>query len=237
MVPKYLDLQTRLYNLRPEIYDKPKKGKKGQSAGATVEDPQTLKLQRKISSIENDVLFDRKEAEHLWREKLGDLRKEAAIFRRAEADTEKEQVDQNVPEPEPEPEAAPILEDGEAGDLLGDMFQTEEEPTLELGVITEELNKASIAIRDFGKWTGLSPRRVLEEACKARYATFAFHIPYFILTTTLTHIKYYQRLWVQSHLQRHLIIISFESNGAGGEVAKATGDAISILPRSSYPQV
>lgn len=205
-----MDLQTRLYNLRPEIYDKPKKGKKGQSAGANVEDPQALKLQRKISSIENDVLFDRKEAEYLWREKLDDLRKEAAIFRQAEADTEKEQTDQK--ELEPEPEAAPILEDGEAGDLLGDMFQTEEEPTLELGVITEELNKASITIQDFGKWTGLSPRRVLEEACKARYATLAFQIPYLI--TTVTHIKYYQRLWVQSHLQGHLIIISFESNGA-----------------------
>lgn len=210
MVPKYLDLQTRLYNLRPEIYDKPKKGKKGQSASATVEDPQALKLQRKISSIENDVLFDRKEAEYLWREKLDDLRKEAAIFRRSETDTEKEQVEQK--EPEPEPEAAPILEDGEAGGLLGDMFQTEEEPTLELGIITEELNKASIETRDFGKWTGLSPRRVLEEACKARYATLAFpHIVF--LTATVTHIKYYQRLWLQSHLQGHLIIISFEPNG------------------------
>ncbi|KAL4779326.1 P-loop containing nucleoside triphosphate hydrolase protein [Aspergillus varians] len=163
LVPKYLDLQTRLYNLRPEIYDKPKKGKKGQLAGATAEDPQALKLQRKISSIENDVLFDRKEAEYFWREKLDELRKETAIFRRVEAKTEKEQVD----EKESEPEAVPALADDEAGNLLGDMFQAEE-PTLELGVITEELNKASITVRDFGKWTGLSPRRVLEEACKAR---------------------------------------------------------------------
>ncbi|KAL3437177.1 P-loop containing nucleoside triphosphate hydrolase protein [Aspergillus tetrazonus] len=161
LVPKYLDLQTRLYNLCPEIFDRPKKGKKGQPAGAT-DHPQALKLQRKISSIENDVLFDRKEAEFLWREKLDELRKEAAIFRRVDANAEKEQVEKK----EPEPETPPALDD-EAGDLLGGMFQ-DEEPTLELGVITEELNKASIATRDFGKWTGLSPRRVLEEACKAR---------------------------------------------------------------------
>ncbi|KAL5335025.1 P-loop containing nucleoside triphosphate hydrolase protein [Aspergillus crustosus] len=160
LIPTYLDMQTRLYNLQPEIYDKTKKGKKGREpAGAT--DPQALKLQRKILSIENDVLFDRKEAEYYWREKLDELRKESAIFRRVEASTEKEQVEKE--DPEPEPEAAPL----EADDLLGDMFQ-DEEPTLELGVITEELNKASITVRDFGKWTGLSPRRVLEEACKAR---------------------------------------------------------------------
>ncbi|KAL4880475.1 P-loop containing nucleoside triphosphate hydrolase protein [Aspergillus karnatakaensis] len=155
LVPTYLDLQTRLYNLQPDLYDKPKKGKKGREP-AGVTDPQAIKLQRKITAIENDVLFDRKEAEFFWREKLDELRKESAIFRRTEA-TEKE------PEKEPEPDTAPL----ETDDLLGDMFQ-DEEPTLELGVITEELNKASITIRDFGKWTGLSPRRVLEEACKAR---------------------------------------------------------------------
>ncbi|RDW90863.1 putative ATP dependent RNA helicase [Aspergillus mulundensis] len=161
LVPKYLDLQTRLYNLRPEIYDKPKKGKKAQPAGAT-DDPQALRLQRKISSIENDVLFDRKEAEYLWRDKLDELRKEAAIFRRAEVNTEKEQVEKK----EPGPDTSPVVDD-EVEYLLGDMFQ-DQEPSLELGVITEELNKASIATRDFGKWTGLSPRRVLEESCKAR---------------------------------------------------------------------
>ncbi|KAL4869998.1 hypothetical protein BDV12DRAFT_166832 [Aspergillus spectabilis] len=159
LVPTYLDLQTRLYNLQPEIYDKPKKGKKGREP-AGITDPQALKLQRKILSIENDVLFDRKEADYFWREKLDELRKETAIFRRVE-NTEKEQAEKK--EPEPEPDTAPL----EANDLLGDMFQ-DEGPTLELGVITEELNKASITVRDFGKWTGLSPRRVLEEACKAR---------------------------------------------------------------------
>ncbi|KAL2829899.1 P-loop containing nucleoside triphosphate hydrolase protein [Aspergillus pseudoustus] len=164
LVPKYLDLQTRLYNLRPDIFDKPKKGKKGRQPTGVPDDPQVLRLQRKISAIENDVLFDRKEAEYYWKEKLDELRKEAAMFRRA--DPERESVDKK--EPEPDPDVAPGLDGGDDG-ILGDMFQGEE-PTLELGVITEELNKASITMRDFGKWTGLSPRRVLEEACKARDA-------------------------------------------------------------------
>lgn len=159
-MPKYLDLQTRLYNIRPEVYDKPKKGKGAQQGAA--DDPQAAKIQRKISSIESDPLFDGKEAEYLWRQKLDDLRKEAAIFRRAEANTEKE--------PSAENEAKEELALEDAGDVLGDMFQ-DEEPNLELGVITEELNKAAIATRDFGKWTGLSPRRILEESCRARYVS------------------------------------------------------------------
>jgi hypothetical protein len=30
-------------------------------------------------------------------------------------------------------------------------------------------NGVSITIRDFGKWTGIHPRRIFEEACRARY--------------------------------------------------------------------
>ncbi|PWY93317.1 ATP dependent RNA helicase [Aspergillus sclerotioniger CBS 115572] len=173
LVPKYLDLQTRLYGLRPELFDQPKKGKKGgrKPTGTDVPDPQIARLQRKIASIENDVLFDRHEAEYKWSEKLDDLRKEAAFVRRSQPedkpisdDADIEQLDEKKAEPDG---SVPLLDNEENTDLLGDMFQ-DEEPVLEIGVITEELNKASIKIRDFGKWTGLSPRRVLEETCKAR---------------------------------------------------------------------
>ncbi|OJJ67465.1 hypothetical protein ASPBRDRAFT_136048 [Aspergillus brasiliensis CBS 101740] len=173
LIPKYLDLQTRLYGLRPELFDQPKKGKKGGRKPAEAEqDPQIARLQRKITSIENDVLFDRHEAEYKWREKLDDLRKEAAFVRRSQPEEnhvseEAENAEQTEgAKAEPENGAQP-LDNEEATDLLGDMFQ-DDEPVLELGVITEELKKASVKMRDFGKWTGLSPRRVLEETCKAR---------------------------------------------------------------------
>lgn len=174
LVPKYLDLQSRLYGLRPELFDQPRKGKKGgrKPTGTDVPDPQITRLQRKIASIENDVLFDRHEAEYKWSEKLDDLRKEAAFARRSQPeenpipdDAENEQLDEKKAEPDG---SVPLLDNEESTDLLGDMFQ-DEEPVLEIGVITEELSKASIKIRDFGKWTGLSPRRVLEETCKSRY--------------------------------------------------------------------
>ncbi|PWY70412.1 ATP dependent RNA helicase [Aspergillus heteromorphus CBS 117.55] len=168
LVPKYLDLQTRLYGLRPELFDQPRKGKKGsrKPVEADVQDPQIAKLQRKVASIENDVLFDRHEAEYKWMDKLDDLRKEAAFVRRVQPE-EKAALEEPEKKAELEDDSAPPLDTEENVDLLGDMFQ-DEEPGLEVGVLTEELNKAFVKMRDFGKWTGLSPRRVLEETCKAR---------------------------------------------------------------------
>ncbi|GAB1199842.1 hypothetical protein APSETT444_009201 [Aspergillus pseudonomiae] len=173
LLPKYLELQTQLYNLQPEIFDKPKKGKKParENIGLDSNEPRVAKIRRKITGIENDVLFDRTEAEYRWKEKLDDLRKEAAFFRQNQP-TEQTSLDEPGTKDQPEEKVAevkPDVDDEEIAGLLGDMFQAEE-PALETGVILEELNKAAITIRDFGKWTGLSPRRVLEETCKARKA-------------------------------------------------------------------
>jgi hypothetical protein len=176
LLPKFLELQTKLYDLRPELFDQPKKGKKSgrEQANVIIDDPQVARIQRKLASIENDVLFDRDEAEYQWREKLDDLRREAAFSRRVARDEENgAPVETEVKKPdealaEAESSAGVMDDNGDTADLLGDMFQTEE-PILETGIITEELKKASVTMRDFGKWTGLSPRRVLEETCKSRY--------------------------------------------------------------------
>lgn len=173
-----MDLQAKLYSLYPDLYDKPKKGKKSgrDNTDSGSNNPQAAKLQRKISNIEKDVLFDREEAEYKWREKLEDLRKEASFFRRTQREEEKpppvedqEQPEEAKPEPELESDVLAAAGDNENADLLGDMFGSEE-PELESGVILEELSKATMCVRDFGKFSGLSPRRVLEETCKSRYA-------------------------------------------------------------------
>lgn len=170
LVPKYVELQTKLYGLNPDLFDKPKKGKKSGPGNAPngSEDPQVAKLQRKVFNIENDVLFDRHDAEIQWRQTLDDLRKEAAFVRQTQREEEKPAEEQEQEkEPEPEPVDDVLLGDEENADVLGGMFEGEE-PALESGVILDELNKASMHVRDFGKSTGLSPRRVLEETCKAR---------------------------------------------------------------------
>lgn len=164
MVPEWLDLQTRLYGLQPDLFDRPGKGKKGRGAAASQsDDPEAAKLQRKIAKIERDVLFERREAEFIWKDKLEELRKDAAFLRQA-SDRKKQQ---EAPPVEEDPNlTVPSLEEMDDG-LLGDMFQAEPEDGSILG-LPPPVNQAAVTIRDFGKYSGLSPRRILEETCKAR---------------------------------------------------------------------
>ena len=173
LVPKFVELQTRLYEIQPDFFDRPKKGNKPK-AEVQSGDPRIARIQRKIGSIENDVLFERYEAESQWREKLDVLRNEASFMRRESrrdgSPTEQAGSQERPTEVEADQGRASLVEDEEQADLFGDMFDREE-PTSEVGVITEELNAATMTHRDFGKWTGLSPRRILEETCKSRYVT------------------------------------------------------------------
>lgn len=176
LVPEFLELQSRLYQLRPDYFDQPKKSKKANSgkADAQESDPQVMKIKRKLSKIENDVLFDRVEAEDQWKEKLNELRKEQAFVRQKERQVDapsavpsEKQEEAEKQETEAE-EILPAVDD-ENADLFGDMFSAEAsaaEPTLQ-----DETAPSITQIRDFGKHTGLSPRRVLEETCKARFVS------------------------------------------------------------------
>ncbi|CAI7651141.1 unnamed protein product, partial [Penicillium manginii] len=165
MVPEWLDLQTRLYTLQPDLFDRPGKGKKGRGIAATgqSDDPEAAKMQRKIAKIERDVLFERREAEYIWKDKLEELRKDATFLRQA-SDRKKQQEAAAVEE---DPNlTVPSLEEMDDG-LLGDMFQAEPENDSILGLPAPS-NVVAVTIRDFGKFSGLSPRRILEETCKAR---------------------------------------------------------------------
>ncbi|KAJ5888777.1 hypothetical protein N7495_008818 [Penicillium taxi] len=165
MVPEWLELQTRLYALNPDLFDRPVKGKKGRGVVTVQTDANDLeiaKLQHKISKIERDVIFERQEAEFLWQEKLIDLRKDANFLRRNALP--KKEI-KPVPDPEVDNPEWTVPSVGEMDDLLGDMFNSEADNYKSLPTSAPE---AKYTIRDFGKWTGLTPRRVLEEACKAR---------------------------------------------------------------------
>lgn len=169
MIPEWLDLQTRLYSLDPDLFDRPRKGKKGRGAD-TADDPESAKVQRKIAKIERDVLFERLEAEHLWEQKLDDLRKDATFMRRP-VDKKKKSAptEETQPKSEITEEIDPSLLDIEGmEESLSGMFgvNTEEQDSV-LGLPAPEV-QASFTVRDFGKSVGLTPRRVLEETCKSR---------------------------------------------------------------------
>lgn len=177
-----MDLQSRLYHLKPGLFNRSKKGKKSTNEDnrQVEEDPQVLKIQRKISKIENDVLFDRREAEYLWKEKLDEFRKEAVFSRpntqesipsASATDPGKQgRLEETKAQSGANTLPADNIIENEDVDLLGDMFETE---TPILDAIIESKSDTGVTLRDFGKWTGISPRRVLEETCKARYDTYS----------------------------------------------------------------
>lgn len=164
-----MSLQSRLYQIQPQLFDQPAKGSKktAQKRAADEADPRSKRLLQKLTKIQNDVLFDQHEAEVKWLEKLNDLRKEAAFTREKERTVEKPIAPPKEPEPEPEKVDEPLLDAANSGDegLFGEMFAADMNngPSSFL-----ETPNSHHLLRDFGKPSGLNPRRVLEEACKAR---------------------------------------------------------------------
>lgn len=142
------------------------------------------KLEAKISKIESDVLFDKYSADLKWKsEKIIVERQLAAAKKEAQdaADEAKPKAEQPL-EPNPEDDvndeaeriAAEILaqqddDDDDIAGLFASLPQNEVDPST--GKTTTVINSADgskLVLRDFAKWSGVSPRRVLEESCRSR---------------------------------------------------------------------
>lgn len=142
-------------------------------------DLQVAKLEAKIRKIESDVLFDKASADHEWKSKRVLIEKNLAASRvKPEAAPEPEQASPPPPKDdindEAERIAAEILaENDEDIDDIAGLFdtlpQSEVDPsTGESKTVITSANGAKTYIRDFGKWAGVSPRKVLEDACRSR---------------------------------------------------------------------
>lgn len=156
-------------------------------------DPWSRKILTRIRRLRSDILFDRDEADAEWQKIRTQLVQEDAMKRRLElraqakassdstADTPAASRESIPALPHSVTVAAPDMVDGtdKVGDAaedslsgIGDLFSSLPEPVASSGAIKASISTtedgSSITIRDFGKWTGVSPRRVFEEACKAR---------------------------------------------------------------------
>lgn len=153
------------------------------------------KLEGKVRKIENDVLFDKFSAEQKWKSERIIIEKQLAAAKKeahARVQTEHEPEEAEAhPKPkeddvnkEAERIAAEILsqqdhDDGDDDDDDDDynidgLFTSlpQDEIDSDTGKTRTVINSAGgnrLVIRDFGKWTGASPRRILEEACRLRY--------------------------------------------------------------------
>lgn len=192
LLPVYLESKTKLFQLQSTLSptkaanSNGKKHAKKSGILISMSDPVSTKLLRKIQRIEDDVLFDRYIAEKQWDTRRVQLEKDAAaaaIARRSEFETtsttsqESDTLHDVIDEVSKEAAdigAALLQDENESDDdaHLANLFASL--PVNEVDPITGKSSTVATGsdgvkvTRDFGKWTGVSPTRVLEEACRAR---------------------------------------------------------------------
>lgn len=189
--------KTSLFDLERPLQDAKKGGKKKKGKPAdtpTLTEDQEMemaKLQARVERIEKDVLFDRPLAEHEWRAKKVELEKDFIAKKQQAAKPREPAAEPPAEQPDAAEDAsaednddvtleaqrmtAELLaqddeEDDEAlGDLFGNLPVIEvDKATGESSTVVNNSDGTRVTIRDFEKSAGMSPLRVLEEACRSR---------------------------------------------------------------------
>ncbi|CAJ2503059.1 Uu.00g104530.m01.CDS01 [Anthostomella pinea] len=202
LIPAYLETRIQLFHIqRPKQDSKKSKTIRNNTSDATTEsslDPSSndlaeARLLAKIERIEQDVLFDKASAGHIWRGERIELEKEFAAQAK-----ETEQAEQSKAQEDPVTEVqsdddvskeakritAEILqqdgsdEDQSLSDLFASLPVQETDHTGKTSTVITGNDGVKTVIRDFGKWSGISPTRVLEEACRSRdpAVKIAYHL-------------------------------------------------------------
>ena len=170
LVGRYIDLRSRL--LKVELESAADKRTVNDSKGQErLSASQVSGLRQKVKDIEHDILFDQEKAETQWSETSNRIRSELAEQRRTREapnlDRDSNLEKETAENPEETNDEMPEADD--AGEpLFGEMFSTVEKYAPGRKDTPQSQSDTSIVLIDFGKWTGISPRRVLEETCKAR---------------------------------------------------------------------
>ena len=175
LVEKYLGLQKRLFEIDPEYCNHKTKGSKESKKTIHVPAPnhdrrmtQTIaRLTAKLDKIKADILFDEGEAERRWEESRIDLAKEVAERRRLGTRDVAVSSRQTPSAGRLNPVDA-LKDDEVAPEMLAGLFTDQSVSTNDPDAVGSGGGEV-VHVRDFGKWSGLSPRRILEEACKSRY--------------------------------------------------------------------
>lgn len=182
LVTNYLSLLLRLHKISPELTEndtrRQRRGRGKHPIIGSNTDSSTIRrierLRAKIHKIKSDLLFDEDKANSRWADIRMDLAQEAAERKRLDIRNDGERPKATLPLRSNNNLAGSNDEDDDDTDgMLSGFFSglpdTSTDPATGLS-ITSTVNQEgnNVEIRDFGKWTGMSPRRVLEEACKAR---------------------------------------------------------------------
>ncbi|KAK6005188.1 hypothetical protein QM012_007967 [Aureobasidium pullulans] len=188
MLSTYLRTKLRLYERNPSLVNDSTKKSKTQRGKTTLSPqkptPGESKLQQRLKSIESDVLFDKDLADMRWIEERNQIlqnQSERKRFNLAGQIKEKKEADDtssNTPREsatddvmaEAEAAAQQLLDEmGEDDEMLGGMFGEATEGATD-GATSGQADKvdSNLIVRNFGKITGINPRRTFEEACRSR---------------------------------------------------------------------
>lgn len=187
LLPLYMESKSTLFAIQRARHDAARSRGRA-SNGLPGADAEEALLLAKIDRVEKDILFDKMAADQQWRAKRLVLEQEYAATKKKAAEEEAERA-KAAGEPSgsagSSSDSADVMEEAErmTTDLLEEMNSDDEGladlfaslPTHEVDPLTGQTStvmKGSdgqrITIRDFAKWSGVSPVRILEEACRAR---------------------------------------------------------------------
>jgi ATP-dependent RNA helicase DHX29 len=162
------------------------KAKKG-SSNRPPQSPAARKLLSQLQQIASDALFDEYEAEAQWPARRNQIAQDMATRRQEQSDQpaalqeeEKVKVAIEVEVPKSAMVDGPDENEDEA-DLLGGMFTAVPDVLEPRQAESETVVSENVTLRDFGKSSGLTPRRLLEEAVRSRFVD-----PYAITPHELT---------------------------------------------------
>lgn len=182
-MPEYLSTKRRLLELERDLIAT-------DASQDFDKDMAMAKAEAKLKRIADDVLFDKFVGEQEWRKQRAAVERDIAAAKKEQGAKTEEPPKSDMKEPqEQEPSsddeindearriAAEILAEGgsednedDLGGLFDSLPQNEvDEATGKAQTVVTSSDGQKVIIRDFGKWTGVSPRRVLEEACRSRF--------------------------------------------------------------------
>ncbi|KAF2001391.1 hypothetical protein P154DRAFT_553670 [Amniculicola lignicola CBS 123094] len=214
LIPTYLKIKGRLFELDPETADSSSrrqgKGSKGRGMGApTTTNPVAIrKLMLQLQQLESDALFDRYEADVQWPEKRNQIAQAMAVERQTQGPSVQPKAQQTVSESppistrtaSPAPSSVPSssLFEQEEPDMLGAMFSAIPDEVLPAQATSLQLDAPDVLLRDFGKQSGLAPRRLLEEAVRARDPSA--RVTFAVVSPTLYSCRHALSItWFKSH--------------------------------------
>ncbi|UKZ59850.1 uncharacterized protein TrAtP1_001142 [Trichoderma atroviride] len=183
LIPEYVATKKKLL----ELSRMEKKGPQSKSTTQQAKDDETdstvAVLESKLKKIESDILFDKFLAEQEWKKEKVVLEKQLALVRKNPVVDTDSQLHSEDPASEvaedddiaaiAEKMAKDILaenaEDDDIAGLFESLPQSEVNPaTGKLQTVVNSSDGTKLFIREFAKWTGVTPKRILEEACRSR---------------------------------------------------------------------